>query len=138
MGSGPCSYGRVIPIVVAFCLAVWAGLSITAIVRPHPAPPADAMTVGCLEASCCTSRCFLDDSGVHHCVPNNDSPCDCGLSSEDAPSPSVLAIEAATLPAPQNLGVDFTALGTLDANETSVPHVDISVPSPPPKPRASC
>ncbi len=40
-----------------------------------------AMTKGCLKGSCCTSKCYLDKNGVHHCVHKSGDSCDCGLSS---------------------------------------------------------
>ncbi len=58
-----------------------------------------AMTVGCPEASCCTSRCYLDEKGVHHCVPANGRSCDCGLSSRETPASTTLAEDEAIIPA---------------------------------------
>lgn len=38
---------------------------------------------GCKKGTCCTDRCFVDKSGVHHCVPVAGDSCECGLSAND-------------------------------------------------------
>lgn len=66
--------------------------------RRAPATPG-AMTTGCAEASCCTSRCYLDEEGAHHCVPADGRSCDCGLSSGKTPAGAILMEDMAIIPA---------------------------------------
>lgn len=68
--------------------------------RRVPAMPG-AMTIGCREASCCTSRCYLDENGVHHCVPANQKSCDCGLSSGEIPAGTTLIEHEVIIPVPE-------------------------------------
>ena len=56
-----------------------------------------AMTIGCSMASCCTPRCYLDENGAHHCVPDDGQSCGCGLSSDDKSTPQLPFSETATL-----------------------------------------
>lgn len=57
-----------------------------------------AMTVGCSEASCCTSRCYLDEDGVHHCVPAAGKSCGCGLSSGEIPAGTLATGDEVLIP----------------------------------------
>jgi hypothetical protein len=60
-----------------------------------------AMTIGCPEASCCTSRCYLDEQGVHHCVPASGKSCGCGLSSGETSAGATLMADDAIIPLPE-------------------------------------
>ncbi len=119
--------------------AGWVGFPLLGALKPSRAADPHAMTVGCAEASCCTARCYLDENGVHHCVPNEGASCDCGLSSKEAASRSVPALEVATLPRPDELSISLRPVANLHPLACSCLTVDLSVPSPPPKggPRSS-
>lgn len=58
---------------------------------------AGAMTKGCKKATCCTSRCYVDQQGVHHCVPKPGESCECGMSASDPETAPELASSSATL-----------------------------------------
>ena len=92
-----------------------------------------AMTVGCSEASCCTSRCYLDEHGVHHCVPANGRSCDCGLSSGDTPGGTPAMGDEALIAAPERPRRD-SSFALFDCEVSPGPQSALLLPSaPPPK-----
>ena len=92
-----------------------------------------AMTVGCAEASCCTSRCYLDEHGVHHCVPANGRSCDCGLSSGDTPGGTPAMGDEALIAAPERPMRD-SSFALFDCEVSPGPQSALLLPSaPPPK-----
>jgi len=90
-------------------LAVFTVWSLTLPIRLSPeifqamraAAVPGAMTIGCAEASCCTSRCYLDENGAHHCVHDEGHSCTCGLSAGNNSTPQLPISETATLPSLQ-------------------------------------
>ncbi len=58
---------------------------------------AGAVTKGCKKGTCCTSRCYVDPQGVHHCVPKPGESCECGMSASDPETAPELASSSATL-----------------------------------------
>jgi len=118
------------------CVLGWAALpvSLAAWGRQAPNPARNAMTVGCAEASCCTSRCYLDENGVHHCVPKEGESCECGLSSR--PKVSAFAFSQ-DLQIPPESSEDFCCTlplaGFLRPAKAMLNCEDLSVPTPPPR-----
>ena len=73
-------------------------LSPDAFASKRAAATPGALTIGCAEASCCSPRCYLDEDGVHHCVPAAGRSCRCGLSSSDKSTRQSTVSDIATLP----------------------------------------
>lgn len=91
-----------------------------------------AMTIGCKKASCCTSRCYLDENGVHHCVRGGCESCECGLSPGDKSAVPSWTLDLATLESPDSLIPDLpSSLRTSDLPEL-ISEIFLSVPVPPP------
>jgi hypothetical protein len=106
-----------------------------AFLAPPSACRAGSMNVGCVKATCCTDKCYLDDNGVHHCVHDSGESCDCGLSSSSKTPDSVLIIEAATLVAPDDITPELVSV-MLDCEFPRVrPEPATSIPTPPPRSR---
>ena len=122
------------------CVLGWASLPVSlAAWGPKTRTPArNAMTVGCAEASCCTSRCYLDENGVHHCVPIEGESCECGLSSK---SKSSTAAFSQDLQIPPGDREDFSCVlvlaGMLRPSRLMPTCAFLSVPTPPPRQAAS-
>jgi hypothetical protein len=114
--------------------ASWAWVSAMAVLKlPHAAEP-DAMTVGCGEATCCSSRCYLDKDGVHHCVPRKNASCSCGLSSQERESGTLPLLEAGPLPSLERLQhVDTSPVAMICSHPTPLHYADLAVPTPPPR-----
>jgi hypothetical protein len=93
-----------------------------------------AMTKGCLKGSCCTSKCFLDKSGVHHCVHESGDSCDCDLSSDDAGALQDHSFQR-DLAMPEIDGI--SSCFTLNCNSVGPPDIlpdpFLSVQKPPPR-----
>jgi hypothetical protein len=68
--------------------------------RPTHARPG-AMTLGCEKGTCCTSRCYLDEQGVHHCVPADGDSCECGLTSAKVTPGATSMQDEALVPTPR-------------------------------------
>jgi hypothetical protein len=119
-------------------LLIGATLFINAGLLPiHPGsaftlPDAHAMTSGCKKASCCTEFCYLDESGVHHCVPRPGDSCECGVSAKDSGVSGLLEM-AATLLEPE-----FGPPALLPSYRTVEPRISVinpehPLPTPPPR-----
>ncbi len=99
-----------------------------------PAPPdAGAVTQGCEKGSCCTSRCYLDVHGIHHCVPKPGDSCECGMSANDDEAQPVLLETLVTLSKPDSLFPVFTPCGRVFEAHRVLRNPDRSNPTPPPK-----
>ncbi len=90
-----------------------------------------AVTTGCEKATCCTSRCYVDEHGVHHCVPKPGESCECGMSANDTGSalPSTVAIP----PRADSFLPLFPASGWLFESVTLFVNYEQSSPTPPPR-----
>lgn len=100
--------------------------------RRAPAMPG-AMTVGCPEASCCTSRCYLDEKGVHHCVPSEGKSCECGLSSGETPAGTVLTADEVLIPSSEQPVPDFPPAPLACDVTPGPPSFLLLPPTPPPR-----
>lgn len=111
----------------------WAALPVRgAWKRVASADPA-AMTVGCEDGACCTSRCYLDEHGAHHCVPREGASCDCGLSSGNEAEGAVPVLEIAVLPAGNNFARQPSVHSMIRPFPVPVGAADLAVPNPPPR-----
>jgi hypothetical protein len=93
----------------------------------------NAMTVGCSEASCCSSKCYLDENGIHHCVPKDGESCECGLSSKENSSSPAQILEVATIPCRDCLLPDATVEGQIGLLPARCETRDVAIPNPPPR-----
>jgi hypothetical protein len=98
----------------------------------HAADP-NAMTVGCSEATCCSSKCYLDENGIHHCVPKAGESCECGLSSKEDSSGPAQIPEVATIPCRNCLLPDNTVAGQIALLPAPCETRDMVIPKPPPR-----
>jgi len=119
-----------LPTLVLFT-AGWFWFSVMALVGARAAEPG-AMTVGCSQGTCCTSRCYLDSNGNHHCVPKEGHSCECGLSQEkdSGALPTFVAITLQTIDALQtyNSSTRATPPSPILPQQT-----DLRIPTPPPR-----
>jgi hypothetical protein len=118
------------------CVLGWAALPVSLAARGRKAPNTNrnAMTVGCAEASCCTSRCYLDENGVHHCVPIEGESCECGLSSKSKSSTSAFSQDLQIPPGDrEDFSCTLPLAGFLRPAKTTLNRADLSVPTPPPR-----
>ncbi len=93
---------------------------------------AGAMTIGCARASCCSSKCYLDEDGFHHCVPEDKGSPACTFSAEKSCRHSPLEM-AAALDTPYDVSPEFPLI-PLVSEFPSVPvNADVSAPTPPPR-----
>ncbi len=91
-----------------------------------------AMTIGCAQASCCSSRCYLDEDGFHHCVPEaKDSPA-CRFSAEKSCRHSLLEM-AATLDTPYDVSPESPLVPLVSEFPSILVNADVSAPKPPPR-----
>jgi hypothetical protein len=137
--SGPRSSSRVRAVGVGVLILTvfgWAALpvSLAAWGRKAKNPARNAMTVGCAEASCCTSRCYLDENGVHHCVPNEGESCECGLSSRPKASEFAFSHDLQVPPkSAESFSCDPPLTEFLGQTKPSETWEDSAVPTPPPR-----
>lgn len=96
-------------------------------VDPH------AVTAGCATASCCTSRCYLDSNGVHHCVPTDDDSCECGLSAKDEAADSIPLLEMAAFPSADSFQPQDAETGEIVLSAAGAASRDVATPAPPPR-----
>jgi len=92
-----------------------------------------ARTQGCAEATCCSALCYLDENGIHHCVPVPGRSCDCGLSSNGQASNSISPERDIVVPQPSGACPDFTVAYRTSEPPDALAELDLSVPNPPPK-----
>lgn len=95
---------------------------------------AGAMSEGCEKGSCCTAFCYLDNHGVHHCVPARGDSCSCGMSSKDS-DPELLfsTLEFATIRRPDCLHPIFQSTSTILQFPSLFQEADLTAPTPPPR-----
>lgn len=94
---------------------------------------AKAMTHGCKKESCCTSLCYLDNRGAHHCVPMHGESCECGMSSNELNSDLTLNWTAAILPENEPLFPPRTLEAWVAPPPERFADCDPATPSPPPR-----
>ena len=101
---------------------------------PHgTAADPHAMTVSCATASCCTARCYLDGNGVHHCVPQDGTSCECGLSTGDDSDGCAPLLEIAALSSLDPYGPIENEIGWMPFSAPAAPSRTAAVPTPPPR-----
>lgn len=91
-----------------------------------------AMTEGCAKKTCCTSRCYLDENGVHHCVPEEGESCGCCLSSIPNSSVLVPASELPFLPVRYGATTYLQGICCIEICKKPTRSVYLPVPTPPP------
>ena len=125
-----------------FVLLLLYTLSVTAsppvlIARGHwflqSSKPARAMTTGCEKGTCCTEFCYLDEHGVHHCVPRKGESCSCGFSSSERAEGAEAPLEIGILPAIQNCLPPFPHTEGMRRLPLTLSSFVPPVPTPPPE-----
>lgn len=94
---------------------------------------AGPVTEGCSKKTCCTSLCYVDKHGVHHCVHKHNESCGCRVSGDDVSNDTALLNPAVTAPETENLTPMLRQTGWVFRHVETVRVPDAAVPSPPPK-----
>jgi hypothetical protein len=91
-----------------------------------------AMVKGCEKKSCCTSQCYLDQHGVHHCVHEPGDSCNCGMSTGEVSKAASFHREL-ILPETGGLNPSLTATTCCVQAPSFLPYPYLSIPKPPPR-----
>ncbi len=134
--SGPARTQTACAVTLALYVLAWAALpvALAARVRRASSPARNAMSVGCEKATCCTSRCYLDENGVHRCISREGESCECGLSSRPKIAGYAFSEGLQMPPAdPEKFPCALPPAGfILHERIASIGH-DLAVPTPPPR-----
>lgn len=96
-------------------------------------PDAKAMTKGCDRKTCCTSLCYVDKNGAHHCVHKHEDSCGCKTSFKKTHLEPILHAAVATLPEVTPLLPVFLPSGWISQLPDLTVGCNPATPSPPPK-----
>jgi hypothetical protein len=116
-------------------LPIWMSPSLFGPGRHLPDP--DAMTIGCEEGTCCTSKCYLDENGVHHCVHRDGESCECGMSPAKKHDSPVQIPDVTSSPRQQEPLADKVVAEKILLTFSPCISWDPATPTPPPRDRSS-
>jgi hypothetical protein len=92
-----------------------------------------AMVKGCSKKSCCTSKCYLDEHGIHHCVHEHDDSCDCEMMSDKGKSPATSLYRDLVLPKADAANPSFMVSFCFMKSPRIFPDRYLSIRKPPPR-----